>query len=78
MLLGHGFVYNTSFLAIILSVILSVITIYLSALRSARRASKLSPISAIRRSEDIKIKSKKIKAPKIIKKIERDKFILLY
>ena len=66
MLLGHGFLYNTSFLAIILSVILSVITIYLSALRSARRASKLSPISAIRRSEDIKIKSKKIKSPKLI------------
>lgn len=66
MLLGHGFVYNTSFLAIVLSVILSVITIYLSALRSARRASKLSPISAIRRSEDIKIKSKKIKSPKLI------------
>ena len=66
MLLGHGFVYNISFLAIVLSVILSVITIYLSALRSARRASKLSPISAIRRSEDIKIKSKKIKSPKLI------------
>ena len=66
MLLGHGFLYNTSFLAIILSVILSVITIYLSALKSARRASKLSPISAIRRSEDIKIKSKNIKSPKLI------------
>ena len=66
MLFGHGFVYNTSFLAIILSVILSVITIYLSALRGARRASKLSPISAIRRNEDIKINSKKIKSPKLI------------
>lgn len=66
MLLGHGFVYKTSFLAIFLSILLSAITIYLSALRSARRASKLSPISAIRRTEDIKIKAKKIKSPKLI------------
>ncbi len=66
MFIGAGFVFKTSFLAIFLSIILSAVTIYLSALRSARRASKLSPISAIRRNDDIKIKSKKIRCPKII------------
>ena len=66
MFIGAGFVFKTSFLAIFISIILSAITIYLSALKSARRASKLSPISAIRRNDDIKIKSKKIRCPKII------------
>ena len=66
MFIGGGFVFKTSFLAIFISIILSAITIYLSALKSARRASKLSPISAIRRNDDIKIKSKKIRCPKII------------
>ena len=69
MLLGHGFVYKISFLSIIISIVLSSVTIYFSALKSARRASKLSPITAIRRTEDIKIKSKKLKCPKIISKL---------
>lgn len=66
MFIGAGFVFKTSFLAIFISILLSAITIYLSALKSARRASKLSPISTIRRNDDIKIKSKKIRCPKII------------
>lgn len=61
--------YSISLLAIILSVILGAITIYLSAISSARKASRISPISAIRSNDDIKIKSKKIKSPKIVKKL---------
>ena len=63
------FIYSVPVTAIILSVILAVITIYFSCKASARRAAKLSPIDAIRSNEDIKIKGKKVKSPKIIKKL---------
>ena len=63
------FIYSLPILAIIFSIILGTITIYFSCRSSARRASKVSPIDAIRSSQDIKIKSKKVKSPKIIKKI---------
>ena len=62
-------VYNVPILAILLSVLLSSITIFLSSISSARRASKISPIEAIRSSNDIKIKSKKLRTPKIITKL---------
>ena len=61
-------VYKISYIAIIISIILGIITIYLSAVRSASKASKISPIKSITNSEDIKIK-KKIKTPKLISKI---------
>lgn len=67
--LGFEFIFTTNFLAIVISVILAIITIYLSARKSARKASKISPIEAIRNTDDIKIKAKKLKTPKIIKKI---------
>lgn len=63
------FIYSVPVTAIIFSIILAVITIYFSCKSSARRAAKLSPIDAIRSNEDIKIKGKKVKSPKIIKKI---------
>ena len=64
-----NFIYSLPIFAIIFSIILGTITIYFSCRSSARRASKVSPIDAIRSSEDIKIKGKKVKSPKIIKKI---------
>lgn len=64
-----NFIYEVPIMAIIFSIILAGITIYFSCLSSARRAAKVSPIDAIRSSDDIKIKSKKVKSPKIIKKI---------
>lgn len=63
------FVFDMPALAVIISVVLGFVTIFLSCVFSARKASKISPIDAIRSNEDIKIKSKKIKSPKIIKKI---------
>jgi len=62
-------IFSFSWIAIIFASILAFITIYLSARKSAKRASKITPIIAIRNSEEIKIKAKKIKSPKIIKKI---------
>ena len=66
---GMIFVYSIPWAAIGISVILAMITIFLSARKSAKRAAKVSPIEAIRSNEDIKIKSKKLRSPKIIKKI---------
>ncbi len=70
-LLAHvdGISIKISGLAIILSVILGFLTIYLSANSSARRASKASPIDLLRNSDNIKIKAKKLKVPKVISKI---------
>ena len=62
-------VYSISWAAIVLSIIISVITIWLSCRSSAKRASKTTPIEAIRSADDVKLKAKKIKCPKIIKKI---------
>ncbi len=55
--------------AILFSILLSYITVLLSARRSAKRASKISPITAIRNSENIKISKKGRKTNKFIKKI---------
>ena len=63
------FVFNMPLLAIALSVGLGFLTIYLSCVFSARKAAKISPIAAIRSSNDIKIKAKKMKCPRIINKI---------
>ena len=66
---GLKLVFGFSWFAVIVACLLGIITIYFSALRSANKASKVSPISSIRNSADIKIKSKKIKTPFIVKKI---------
>ena len=63
------FVFEIPWFAIVLAVSLSIITIFLSARKSAKRAGKVSPIEAIRANEDIKIKAKKLKTPKIISKL---------
>ena len=65
----EGIVVKISILPIILSIILGIITIYLSAISSARKASKVSPIELLRNSDEIKIKAKKLKTPKIISSI---------
>ena len=68
-ILNMDLTFKISLLSIVISVILGALTIYLSAVRSARKASRISPITAIRNNDDIKIKSKKIKAPKVLKKL---------
>lgn len=58
-----------SIIAVLIAILLGIVTIYFSAFRSAKRASKVSPIDSIRNSANIKINPKKIKSPKFIKKI---------
>lgn len=61
--------FTLSFIAIVFSTILGLITIFLSARKSAKIASKISPIVAIRNSSNISSNKIKIKTPKFIKSI---------
>lgn len=54
---------------IIIPIIFMIATILVSAFIPARRASKITPIEAIRLNDDIKIKSKKLKTNKLVKKL---------
>ncbi len=67
--IGLNLKFSLSIISILIAIILGIITLYFSSLRSASRASKVSPIDSIRNSANIKINSKKIKSPKIINKI---------
>ena len=64
-----GFHLSTYPLFIIIPIIFMIITIFISASIPAKRASKISPIEAIRLNDDIKIKGKKVKSPKFIRKL---------
>lgn len=77
-ILNTNFVFNISIYPVLLSVILGIITIYLSAITSARRASKISPIEAIKNTSDIKINSKKLKTPWYIKKFFKTGGVIAY
>lgn len=55
--------------AIIGIILVSIFTIFISAFIPARKASKITPIDAIRQRQEIKVKPKKLKVPKYIKKI---------
>ena len=66
---GLKLYFSVNLIAIIVSIILGIITIYLSAIKSAIKASKVSPIESIKNSGEIKLKRKMLKTPKIINKI---------
>lgn len=66
---GLNLIFTFSWISILISVVLGSITIYLSSLRSAKKASKVSPIISIRNSANIKIKTRKLKCPRFIYKI---------
>lgn len=66
---GLKLVFSFSWVSVLVAIILGIVTIYFSAFRSAKRASKVSPIDSIRNSANIKINPKKIKSPKLIKSI---------
>ncbi len=73
-----GMVFKVSFVAIIISIILGFVTIYFSAISSAKKASKVSPIDNLRNTNDIKISSKKLKPPKLIKNVFKTGGVLAY
>lgn len=59
----------TNYLFIIIPVIFMIIVIGISAFIPSRRASKVSPIEAIRQNDDIKINKKKIRTSKLALKL---------
>lgn len=59
----------TNLLFIIIPVIFMIVVIGVSAFIPSRRASKVSPIEAIRQNDDIKINKKKIKTSKLVNKL---------
>lgn len=56
-------------MSILIAAIVSFMTIYISAYIPARKASKITPIEAIRQSKDIKLTSKTVKTSKLTRKI---------
>ncbi len=66
---GINFVFSMPILPMIIAVVLSALTIFLSTISTAVRTSKISPVTAIRSNQDIKVKNKKYKTPKYIKKL---------
>ena len=66
---GFTLYFAISPIIILLTLVLSIVTIFLSCLIPAIRASKISPIDAIRSNNDIKIKGRKLRVPKILKKL---------
>lgn len=66
---GAEFKVYISIFAILLSLILGFLTILVSTYKIARRASKISPMEAIRSSYDIKVTKKELRAPAFIMKI---------
>ena len=66
---GLKLTFSYSPLVLLFTIGLGIITIYFSAFKSAKRASKISPIDSIKNSADLKIKARKLKTPKLISKI---------
>ncbi len=62
-------VFGISWAAVILSVVLAAVTIFFSAWQSARRASRISPISAIRANTTVKIRRRELRCPRWIPKL---------
>lgn len=65
----EGIIFCITPMPAILSAVLGFVTIYLSAISSARKASKVNPIDGLRSSNEIKIKSTKLKVPALISKL---------
>lgn len=67
--LGVKLIFSLSVPAIVLAALLALLTVYLSASGSARRAARLTPISAIRADSTVKISRRELRCPKLIKKL---------
>lgn len=67
--LGYKLNLVTTPAFIIIPIIFMIIVILVSAIIPSRRASKVSPIEAIRQNDDIKVNKKKIRTNKLINKL---------
>lgn len=71
-------VFSINWVPVVISIVLGLVTIYLSSMSSARKASKVSPIQNLRNSDEVKIKSKKLRTPKIIHTLFKTGGVLAY
>lgn len=62
-------IFGVSVPAVAAAVVLSTVTILLSARKSVRKAAKLSPVSAIRGNDSIRIRKRELKCPGFISRI---------
>lgn len=69
MLNGINIHLSTYPMFVLVPILFMIITIFASAFLPAKKASKISPIEAIRLNDDIKIKGKKVKSPKWINRL---------
>ncbi len=61
-------VFGISVPAVLLALVLSSLTIYLSASKSARKAARLSPISAIRSNDTVKMGKRGLGCPRLVER----------
>lgn len=61
--------FNMPAWVFLVAILLSLITVLLASLMPAIRAGRMSPIEAIRGSQDLKIKAKKLHSPRIVHKV---------
>lgn len=66
---SFGIQLNVQVSTIIISILFSALVLLLSAWVPAKRASKISPISAIRQNEEIKLNAKAVKTNKLTRKL---------
>ena len=66
---GRGFVYSFEPVIFLITAVGSIVTILLSCLLPAIRASKITPIAAIRNNEEVKLGKKDVKSSGIVKKM---------
>lgn len=64
-----GIKLNVHMSTIIITILFSALVLLLSAWVPAKRASKISPISAIRQNEEIKLSAKAVKTNKLVRKL---------
>ncbi|MBC8080131.1 MAG: FtsX-like permease family protein, partial [Gorillibacterium sp.] len=55
--------------SVLIAIVLSLITIYISTYIPARRAARISPVEAIRQTQDIKLSSKNVKTSKLTRRL---------
>ncbi|MDE5680406.1 MAG: FtsX-like permease family protein, partial [Lachnospiraceae bacterium] len=67
--MGIELVYAMSYPAMAVGAVLSALVVFLSAGKAARRAGKITPISAIRSDTEVKVRKRERQAPKLIQKL---------
>ncbi len=67
--LGFRLIFRVSFPAAIFGMVLAAVTVYLSASKSARQASRISPVSAIRASGTVRMREKELRCPSFLKRL---------